>query len=193
VLRLCALLSCAVAVWPAPVRGEGAKSYPARILLIRHAEKPDDPKEVGLSERGKQRAAALPKLFEKADDRAEPLPKPDYLFATRDSEASRRPTKTLKPLAKKLGLKVHAEVANKDFAALARKLLSDPKYAGKTVLICWHHGTMPELAVALDASQAPDRWKDKVFDRVWQIEYSRDGKATFRDRPQRLLEGDAKK
>ena len=190
--RPCVVLVCAVALWPAPVHGEGAKTCPARILLIRHAEKPDDPKLEGLSESGKQRAAALPKLFEKANDRVDPFPKPDYLFATKDSKHSRRPRETLAPLAKALKRKVNDRFSNEEFKKLARELFRDPKYAGKTVLICWHHGTMPELAAALKATGAPDHWKDKVFDRVWQIEYGRDGKATFRDRPQRLLEGDAK-
>jgi hypothetical protein len=172
----------------APAPGGGAKSYPACVLIIRHAEKP--PAGDGLNERGERRAAALPRLFAKAEGRPDPLPRPDFVFATRDSKASRRPSLTVAPLARELGLPVNTEHPNRDFSKLARELLSDPKYAGKTVLICWHQGTAPDLARRLKAPDAPANWKSSVFDRVWRIDYGADGEATFRDLPQRLLDGD---
>ena len=96
------------------------------------------------------------------------------------------------PLAKRLGLKVNQEYANGDSDKLAHALLRDPRYAGKTVLICWHHGKMPELAAKLGA-KAPKHFKETVFDRVWRIDYDRAGKARFRDLPQQLLAGDSEK
>ena len=32
---------------------------------------------------------------------------------------------------------------------LAAELLTNPRYASKTVLVCWHHGKIPRLAKAL--------------------------------------------
>jgi broad specificity phosphatase PhoE len=175
----------------APAPGEGAKSYPARVLIIRHAEKPAVGD--GLTELGEQRALALPRLFKKADGRPEPFPTPDFIIAASDTKRSRRPSRTVAPLAKELGLKVNTAYGNGDFAKLARDLLRDPKYAGKTVLICWHQGTIPDLARKLKAADAPANWKAGVFDRVWRIDYDEDGQATMRNLPQRLLDGDAAK
>src|SRR4051794_9001677 len=64
-------------------------TYPARVLIVRHAEKPDDVLSLHLSEAGKKRAEALPQLFEKSDARPEPFPTPDFLFAARNTKNSR--------------------------------------------------------------------------------------------------------
>ena len=60
------------------------------------------------------------------------------------------------------------------------------------MLISWHHGKIPELAAKLGAD-SPKHWNDKVFDRVWRIDYDKRGKARYRDLPQQLLAGDSDK
>ena len=165
---------------------------PPLLLLIRHAEKPDEMKSVDLSPAGKKRAAALPNLFVKSSDRPVPFPTPDFIFAAANSGHSSRSTQTVAPLAKKLGLKVHDKYANEDFAILAIELLENPKYAGKTVLVCWHHGKLDNFAKSLGVKKV-ERFEDIVFDRVWRISYKPEGKATLDDLPQRLLPGDSKK
>jgi hypothetical protein len=188
------LLGLAVFFLGLPACAEEAKSYPAHVLLLRHAEKPPILAEsADLSARGKERARALPELFKKSEARPAALPTPDFLFATKDTASSRRPRKTVAPLAESLGLKIDRRYAKDEFGRLAANLLSDPKYASKTVLICWHHGTLPDLARSLGAAGAPKGWKDAVFDRVWRIDYDAKGKAIFRDLPQRLLAGDSAK
>ena len=168
-------------------------SYPAQVLLIRHAEKPPaGAASVDLSPQGKQRSVALPKLFQKSDSRPHPFPAPDFIFATQNSKHSHRPVETVKPLAKKLGLPIKADYPDDDFAKLGDEIFKNPHYAGKVVLICWHHGKMPELATALQAPGVPSKWKGQVFDRVWQITYDK-GKASFTDRPQQLLPSDSGK
>jgi hypothetical protein len=52
---------------------------------------------------------------------------------------------------------------------------------------------IPKLAQDLRATDAPDSWKGSVFDRVWQITYDEQGKATIENRPQQLLSGDSDK
>ena len=188
------VLAAALLVSLPGVAREEKRSSPRLVMLIRHAEKPPDEKmSVDLSAAGEKRAGALPGLFTKSASRADPLPKPDFIFAAKDSKHSHRSTQTVAPLAKKLGLKVSADVANDDFATLAAEILGKPKYAGKTILICWHHGNLPGLAGKFGANGAPDHMKGSVFDRVWQITYDSTGKATFADLPQRLLPGDSKK
>jgi hypothetical protein len=174
------------------LQSAGSKSHPARVLLIRHAEKPpDEAMSVSLSREGRKRADALLGLFARSNARPDPFPAPDFIFATKDSAHSHRPVETVTPLAEKLGLKVHAEIADEDFAKLADELFGKTKYAGKTILICWHHGTLPDLAKALGATDAPEHFKGSVFDRVWQITYDAQGKAAYTDLPQRLLPGDS--
>jgi broad specificity phosphatase PhoE len=164
---------------------------PATILLIRHAEKLTDGR-IDLSPVGFERAKVIPLLFS-GDGRASyphNLPRPDFLFATHLSAKSNRPVETITPLSEALKLPISHEIADKDFAALALELLSG-KYAGKVVLVAWHHGSIPGLARALGAVPPYDPWPETQFDRVWRIDY-KDGKAGLTDLPQGLLAGDSK-
>jgi broad specificity phosphatase PhoE len=165
---------------------------PRYILIIRHAEKPaeKDPSP-DLSPAGIARARVLAGLFTASATRPNPFPKPDYIFAASTTKRSRRPLATAAPLGAALGLNVDTRFRNEAVAALARELLERRKYAGKTVLVVWHHGSIPELARALRAKDAPRSWKDSTFDRVWVITYDASGHATFQDRPQQLVIGDS--
>jgi hypothetical protein len=185
VIVLVALLPAAVA------QDRDAAKRPQQVLLIRHAEKPGDDASVHLSADGLKRAEALHRLFEPAADRPAPFPVPDVIFAAKDSKHSRRSVETVTPLAKRLKLPVDSTYKDEEFAALAREFLQNPRYSGRTILVCWHHGTMPQLAARLGAADAPAAWKGSVFDRVWLVT-SADGRAAkFGDRPQQLMPGDA--
>jgi hypothetical protein len=110
---------------------------------------------------------------------------------------------TVTPLAKALGdMHIHEKHANNDFQAVVKDIFGGDKYAGKTVLICWHHGKLRKLALAIVCKakngdklkgSVPKDWEDAVFDRVWQITFDDQGEATFADRPQRLLFEDGPK
>jgi len=167
-----------------------APQPPATILLIRHAEKLTDG-QMDLSPVGFERAKVIPQLFG-GPGAAAPhnLPRPDFLFATHVSKKSNRPVETITPLSEALKLSIGSEIEDKDFATLAKQLLSG-KYAGKVVLVAWHHGSLPEFAEALGAVPPYKPWPDTQFDRVWRIDY-RDGKAKLTDLPQGLLPGDSK-
>ena len=171
------------------------QTYRKQVLIIRHAEKPpDEAQSVHLSEQGEKRAKALPQLFEKSANRPDPFSTPDFIFATHNTEDSHRPVETVTPFAKKLGLPINDAFKNKEkgILDLSKEIFGHKRYQGKTVLICWHHGTIPDLAKALRATDVPDKWDHKAFDRVWQITYDQKGKTTFVDRPQLLLPDDAK-
>jgi len=148
-------------------------SGPKLVFIIRHGEKPGDPAVdndadgPSLSTRGHERAAAL------AINIPATLPKPDFLLATQQSKHSNRPVETITPLAKALGLEINSKHGDDDYAIVANDILHHPKYAGKNVFICWHHGKIPKLAEALGVSNPINPWPGNVFDRVWKIDYSK--------------------
>jgi hypothetical protein len=164
-----------------------AAQPPATILIIRHAEKLTDGR-LDLSPTGFKRASLLPNLFVPAGVRPD-LPTPQVIFATHQSKHSNRPVETITPLAEALHLPVDSTILNEDYVTLATMLLSG-RYAGKVVLVSWHHGTLPQLVTALGAQPPIAIWSDSQFDRVWRIDY-KDGKAMVRDLPQHLLPGDS--
>ncbi len=182
-----------------PARGDDRSTknskYPQTILIIRHAEKTGDENDVHLSDQGKKRAQVIEKLFEASKDRAEPLPKPDYIFAAHVSKKSDRPVETVTPLAKKLNLELDSRFDSKPAGAveLKKELFGSEKYFGKTILVSWRHNAIPQLAETLGAHDVPAKWSDDVFDRVWQLSYDDQGHVTFRDRPQRLFPTDSEK
>ena len=180
------LLAVAVLLLVAPciLLGQNGQA-PATILLIRHAEKLTDG-QIDLSSTGFERAKLVPQLF--APSHTPALPIPQALFATHLSKHSNRPVQTIAPLSESLHLPIDNTMLNDDYAQLAQKLLSGA-YAGKVVLVCWHHGNLPALATALGATPPYAPWPETQFDRVWRIDY-KDSKATLMDVPQHLMPGD---
>ena len=179
--------------------------------------KKDDDGGNDLSIQGSARATALPSLFVPAEPQLAcefdfdppsfagsyekvPLkgsrprfPTPNFIFATQQSKNSKRPIETVAPLAIALGLPIDDgfKDKNEDIKKMTQAILNDFSFAGKVVLICWHHGKIPDIAKALGISRPP-KWDGKVFDRVWQITYPK-SKASLEDLPQRLLFGDSAK
>jgi hypothetical protein len=187
--QLAILLACLALLAGAAAWGQTGQP-PATILLIRHAEKLTDGR-IDLSPVGFERAKLIPELFGGASGAApHNLPRPDFLFATHQSKKSNRPVETITPLSEALKLPISAEIEDDDFATLAKEMLSG-KYAGKVVLVAWHHGKIPGFARALGATPPYDPWPETQFDRVWRIDY-RDGKAVLTDLPQGLMAGDSK-
>jgi hypothetical protein len=182
-LLLSLVLPALLALLAVPV---SLSQTPATILLIRHGEKPET--GIHLSPAGVERAKAIPQLF--GGLAPHNLPKPDFLFATKAGKNSDREVDTLLPLSEAMKMPIGHEVADKEFATLATELLSG-KYAGKVVLVCWHHGSLPEFATALGAALPYDKWPDTQFDRIWRIDYV-NGKAMLTDLPEGLLPGDSK-
>ena len=193
---------------------------PSQVLIIRHGEKVGDPKKDDdggrhLSIQGSARAAALPSLFAPAQPqlscalrqkaaefhgsyRQIPLAgkrpqfsTPNYIFATQRSKNSNRPIETVTLLATALKLPINDGCGDNDadIKKMTDAVLND--YPGKVVLICWHHGKIPDIAKALGIPKPP-KWDGKVFDRVWQITFPK-GKAALQDLPQMLLYGDSGK
>lgn len=141
---------------------------PRTILLMRHAEKPDDPTSPYLSDAGRDRAEKL----------AQYIPtkygKPDFVFAAAEHEKSIRSYLTVKPLCDAIAVSLDSSTPAKDYQGLAAILLSDDIYAAKLVVACWPHGELPVLVAALRARQGdyPDPWDSSVFDLILQLDYA---------------------
>ena len=127
---------------------------PAQVILIRHGEKPESRKDPHLTPAGRRRAVAWKDFFSARD------PQPVALFAPKPSQQhpSVRPIETLEPLGQSLHLTVETPTESGDHADLARKIRSDAQYENKTVVICWVHQSLPDLARELGAKNPPAEW-----------------------------------
>jgi hypothetical protein len=166
-------------VLPTPLPTQAPAPRPARIILIRHAEKPTNPENPHLSRAGVKRAGQLAS-FITTNPAMTRFGVPVAVFATETTQHDngQRTQETVAPLAKALKLPVQTPYLGKDYAELAKLILANRAYAGKTVLICWNHEEIPQLAAALGVSPAPAKWKGSVFDQVYIISYQ-GGKATL--------------
>ena len=176
---------------------------PAKVMLIRHAEKPDagagvlgvdeagrpDPNQ--LSVRGWQRAGALVRFFAPAGQAMrEGMATPSVIFACRPHGAANsvRPFSTVSPLAAVLGIAVNHEIGKRDIPAL----LDAVRSSSGAVLVCWSHKLIPSIVrgVAGDMPGLPDEWPANRFDLVWVLDRSSAG-WSFYQVGQFLLPGDA--
>lgn len=125
------------------------------------------------------------------------LPVPDFLFATlrSSSDSSNRPVETITPLSQALALKIGQPYTDNHYSKLKSLILDNlDTYGGKVILICWHHGKIPDLAgkFGVPASQlAPwSPWPGTVFDLVFNITWDSNGNANLAVGYQQLLFGD---
>jgi phosphohistidine phosphatase SixA len=140
---------------------------PRFVLVMRHAEGPNDPRDPNLSPEGLARAEKLASYVPTT------FAAPDFIFAAAVSKHSMRPYETVEPLAKQTGKPIDATVADQDYGILAGDLLAGGPYAAKQGVICWHHGDIPALLHALGAKQGdyPDPWDPKVFNLILKVDF----------------------
>lgn len=147
----------------------------AVILVIRHAEKPES--GFALSAAGNTRAKLYVKYFQNFTVGSRPL-KIDHIFATADSSGSHRPRLTVEPLGHALDLPIDNRFKDNQFQALAHEIRS--RSHGRNILICWHHGEIPNLVRALGAE--PEKlfphsvWPEHVFCWVIELRYDEKGR-----------------
>lgn len=168
-----------------------ACGQPAQVILLRHAEKPAGAEAVDLSPRGRERAQAIVSLLGRGSSLTSNAPVV-ALYATRVTrrDHSHRTGETLAPLAKDLNLPVGTPFGSDDYKGMAAMVLENPAYHGKTVIICWTHHDLPQLAAAFGVKPQPSAWKDSTFDRLWRITFS-PGHTQLISLPQHLLAGDS--
>lgn len=140
---------------------------PGRILLMRHAEKTGKTDDFYLSDEGVQRAERLVTYIPQT------FGTPDFIYAAARSKRSVRSIETMKPLASAFGLDLQYHIEDKEFKSLVREIFSKDEYHGKTIVICWHHGKLPEIAALLGAQKGsyPDPWPQDVFNLILDFRY----------------------
>jgi broad specificity phosphatase PhoE len=138
------------------------------FVLVRHAEKAaDDPRDPGLSDAGKARAARLAASFADAPLRA--------VYAT----AYRRTRDTAGPSAAAHGLQVAIHDARGPAADFAARLRA--AHRSGTVLVVGHSNTVPAIAAALCACPVAPMREDE-FDRRIEIRVGPSGPASLSER-----------
>jgi hypothetical protein len=173
----------------------------AKIMLIRHAEKPNGDTGPGLMPNGAEnpraltlagwkRANALAGLFSPADGALPrpPLAKPRSLFAS--GSESLRPKQTIAPLAGALNLSIRTFLKGQEV-----ELVAAAKKAEDPVLISWQHEGIPDIAALIrgGAVGVPPRWPDHVYDLVWVLDLQPSGAWSFAQVPQLVMPGDSGK
>lgn len=168
------------------------RGQPAQVLLLRHAEKPADDADPQLSAKGRERAQALAEWLGRPNELTRQAPVA-ALYASRMSKQGRgrRTAETLAPLGQWLNLTVLTPYRPDEGEALARAVMTNPAYRGKTVVVCWSHSELSQIAAAFGVQPEPPAWKDKRFDRVWRLTFAEE-RVHWSDLPQRLLKGDSK-
>jgi hypothetical protein len=174
-----------------------ALAQPAQIVIARHAEKLDP---FALCDMGTQRSQALAQQYLGRGA-------PQSLFAANGPDAilaiGLHPIETSTPSAQSWGLPVVAYtvlpskiekgragdiIENRRTQQAAHDVLSDPRYAGKTVLMIWEHNHIakakleqdfPGEAVTLrqllhldQVAGVPGTWPDAIYDFFWIIDYT---------------------
>ena len=164
------------------------------VLIIRHAEKPDSGQ--GLSPAGQARADAYVRYFRELSIGSRSLA-PDCLIACADSAQSWRPRLTLEPLGEALNLPINLRFAAGQIQELVRVLRT--KRQGSCILICWKHGSIPELLSTLGANPSellPEgTWPDDKFTWLIDLRYDQDGRLVPGETkriPAACMPGDAK-
>lgn len=157
----------------------------AVIFLIRHAEKPENGPL--LSADGEKRAVKYVEYFKSL--------RLDRIFAADNSKNSQRSRDTVAPLAQAFQIKVNSSFKDRQIQELCSELKSG-RYSGRNVLVCWHHGTMPEMLRALGAD--PERllptgkWPSDVFGWLIELRFDKDGMLKARVINENLMPEDAK-
>jgi hypothetical protein len=173
------LLSLACSAW----------SQPGRVILFRHAEKPADESNVHLSDAGRWRARMIADWLTRSPSITN-AGLPAVLFAARPTRRGhgQRTHETLEPLAARLQLPIHTPNGSEDYALLAQHILNSPECRGKTVVICWTHEFLPQLAAAFGVKPTPPAWKGTVYNRAWVIRFNK-GKPSMQTLSQPAING----
>jgi len=178
---------------------------PDVVMFIRHGEKPGDdgpPHGINhkgetdphsLSVRGWTRAGALAALFAHAPYDTHPnVVVPARIVATKSTDGykSKREVDTATPLAHRLDRPVDQDFDHEHAAELAASILSDPR----NTLVCWHHGSMPDVIAKLPVSnraEIPSHWPEDRFDLIWVLSKAPgESDYHFDVAAQNLLDGD---
>ena len=147
----------------------------ATVLIIRHAEEPAHGD--GLSATGTAHADFYVNYFENYHLNAAAPIRLTALFAAANSSSSHRPYLTLAPLSQAIGLPIDTQFKDDDYPKLVDNLQTVDH--GRYILVCWHHGNIPDLVRALGADPRallPDgKWPDEQYGWLIQLHFDKLG------------------
>lgn len=181
-----AVAGCAGGPRPSPPAESAGGAAGARVMVIRHGEKPDgsDPgvdavgneDDSSLTETGWERANRLADLFDPVPGPPRPglaTPKAIYAAGANDAGEGLRPRETVMPLVARLGLTMNTSYGAGDEKKLVEQAITQP---GPT-LISWQHGGIPDIAKAFPSvtPKPPSDWPADRFDVVWTFTRTADG------------------
>lgn len=161
---------------------------PSEVILIRHAEKP----KTGncLSKQGFQRAAALVPFFTLPPANSGFMtPVAIYAQCSSKNHQSTRPVQTVSPLATTLGIELITQYTFAEYPDMVKEIMANKAYDGETVLVCWSHEKLADIATAFGVKNPPS-W-GSVYDRIWVISFSGNTVSNFQNLPQQLMFGDS--
>jgi hypothetical protein len=141
-----------------------------RVVIIRHAEKPDNGDN--LSCKGFNRSLALPPvLYSKFK-----LPDKIFVPAVGNGKSANqlRMFETITPFAVKYNLKIDSKFDVDDVKNLADAIMKTNGY----VLVVWEHDKIDNIAKALGVDSKNVKWTDGDFDSIWIIDF-KNGKGTL--------------
>jgi hypothetical protein len=179
------------------------------ILIIRHAEKPDESwpgpgltadgagDKKSLVVRGWQRAGSWSALFG-AGLGAGDFPEPAVIYAANPiaqtgDDTSQRPLETISPLAARLNLRPVVKFGVGQEPALVAELIG----LSGAVLVSWEHkaiaaAILPAIAHGQTIAGMPRKWDGTRFDVVLRFDRSAEGAPwSFRQLFPRMLSGDS--
>jgi len=141
------------------------------LLIMRHAEKPDDDTDPHLAPVGQVRAQQLASYIPQT------FGTPSAIIAAADSNRSVRPRETVEPLAASIPLTIQTPYADAQFAKLAANIGRRDAFPQPLIVICWHHGEIPKLMHGLGAAVGsyPASWDKLVFNLILKTELKADG------------------
>jgi hypothetical protein len=145
-----------------------SKDAGLRVVLIRHAEKPEE--GYTLNCQGINRARELPNvLYSKIG-----LPHVIYVpsFTQSDTTKHARMYQTIVPFSSKYNLPIYNKYKVNDIDGVSRAILKQ----NGTVLVVWEHKGLVDIAKQLGVEEKL-HWKDGDFDSIWIITFSKKGKA----------------
>jgi hypothetical protein len=147
---------------------------PARLIVLRHAEKTGDWRDRNLSPAGHEHAMRLVPYV------LETFGRPDFLIAAKSSDRSRRPVETIEPLAAAVGLEIKSKFDDDEVDALVAALGEKRAYRSKFGVISWRHSDIPRLVATLGApaDTFAGEWRESDYTTLVDISYSSGAKVT---------------
>lgn len=161
---------------------------PKHVIIIRHADRVL-PNGVCLSLLGLQRAASLAYYFtDSARFKDMPI---GHVFAAYSPEPTPyvRCRQTCFPTANKLALPMNTSFNQDQVKEVTQEILTNPKYNGETVLMCWEHHHI-SLLVKMLGGDDPGSWGEDIFDQVYILTFDVGKKPKIEKVLQKLMYGD---